>query len=416
MRIAYLLSEYPHIRHAYLMREIRGLRDLGMELQVVAVRPDPRRPEQQTAAEREEQAHTHYVLGAGRWKLAWAHVRTLFTRPRGYLRGIASTLQYGRFHPVRTFYAWIYLTEALAAGWWIQDQQLSHVHTHYASTLAWLMARVFGLPVSMTIHGSGEFDDPEGFRLLEKVEIAQFVRAISFFGRSQIMRAVPYSEWGKIELCRLGVDPAEFGARPFRVDPHPFELLCVGGMARPRAFETLIQAVAVLARQKRNVVLRLVGDGLERPALEQLADSLGLADCIVFEGWQSQNQLPSFYERADAFVLSTFAEGIPVVLMEAMAMEIPCIATQVAGIPELVRDGIDGLLVAPSDEHGLAGAVTRLMDDPKLRLDLGRAARAHILKDYDLRRNLQALSAIFRRRFGGVAADTSELKPNHSGV
>jgi colanic acid/amylovoran biosynthesis glycosyltransferase len=398
MRIAYLLSQYPHIRHAYLLREIRGLRDLGIELEVIAVRPDTRPSERQTPQEREEQAHTHYILGGANWTLAWAHIHTCLTRPIGYARGLLGALRYGRFQPARTFYGLIYLTEALAAGRWIRSRNLSHVHTHYASTLTWLIVMVFDLPVSVTIHGSGEFDDPEGFRLRDKVEAAQFVRVISFFGRSQIMRAVPAGEWRKIEICRLGVDPAEFPARPFRRDPEPFELLCVGGMARPRAFETLIQAVALLAAQERKVILRLVGDGPERPALEQLAVSLGVSRCVIFEGWQGQNELRRFYEHADAFVLSSFAEGIPVVLMEAMAMEIPCIANYIAGIPELLRDGIDGLLVPASDEKGLAGAIARLMDDPELRLRLGRASRTHVLEDYNLPRNIEALGAIFRRR------------------
>jgi len=110
---------------------------------------------------------------------------------------------------------------------------------------------------------------------------------------------------------------------------------------------------------------------------------------------------PRGFEHADAFVLSSFAEGIPVVLMEAMAMEIPCIANYIAGIPELLRDGIDGLLVPASDEKGLAGAIARLMDDPELRLRLGRASRTHVLEDYNLPHNILALDAIFRRRVGG---------------
>lgn len=401
MRIGYLVSEYPHIRHAYLLREIRGLRKLGWEPDVIALRPDRRPQAQYTREESEEFASTTYILRLGGARIVWAHLHTLLTCAPGYASGLASALRYGRFHPRRTVYGLFYFAEAVAAGWLVRRRKLKHLHTHYASTLAWMMARVFGIPVSMTIHGSGEFDDPEGFRLREKVEISKFVCAISYFGRSQIMRATSGEQWSKIEICRLGVDPAEFAPRPFRPEPRPFELLCVGGMARPRAFHVVVGALAQLRGEGRDAILRLVGDGPDRPALERLARELGAADRVVFEGWKNHAQLRSIYQSADVFVFSSFAEGIPVVLMEAMAMEIPCVASRITGIPELIRDGVDGLLTAASDEREMARAIARLMDDAPFRRRLGQAARAHIVEEYNLPRNIQALAGIFRRRLEG---------------
>jgi glycosyltransferase involved in cell wall biosynthesis len=173
-------------------------------------------------------------------------------------------------------------------------------------------------------------------------------------------------------------------------------------MAPPRTFEVLIGALAELRGAGRDVVLRLVGDGPLRVSLERTAAELGLRDHVIFEGWKTQDQLRTLYCQADVFVFSSLAEGIPVVLMEAMAQGIPCVATRITGIPELIRDGLDGLLVETLDEQGTARAVARLMEDADLRRRMGLAAREHVLEEYNLQRNLVALAAIFSRRVGDV--------------
>lgn len=395
-RLAYLLSEYPHIRHAYLLREIRGLRKLGLTVDTVAVRPDDRTPDQCTRDETEERASTFYILNAGMGGILSAHLKTFFSRPAAWCAGLARALSYGDFHPRRTLYAVYYFIEAVVAGCWITERGISHVHTHYASTVAWIMARVFPLEISMSIHGSGEFDDPRGFRLSEKIDASKFVRAISYFGQSQIMRAVPYEQWSKIEICRLGIDPALFPPRPFRDGSSPFEFLCVGGMANPRAFQIILQALSMTGSP--DAILRLVGDGPDRPLLERLARELGIANRVIFEGWKHQDLLRHIYARSDAFVFSSFAEGIPVVLMEAMAMSIPCVAPRISGIPELIRDGLDGLLFAASDAGELSISMTRLIQDSALCRSLGESAHARILELYDLNQNIADLAGIFERR------------------
>ncbi|MGA8029862.1 MAG: hypothetical protein WB992_22185 [Bryobacteraceae bacterium] len=289
MRLGYLVSQYPFVRHAYLLREIRQLRQLGWDINVIAIRPDDRDATELTAEEREEAASTHYLLGNSTARLLVLQLRTLLKHPAGYFRGLYRAISYGRFQPVRTLYALAYFAEAIAAGVWLEANRIAHVHTHYASTVAWLLSAMFPISISMTIHGSAEFDDPTGFRLRDKVAASQFVTAISYFGRSQIIRAVPYDQWNKVEVCPLGLDPEAFALREFRRNPEPFELLSVGGMASPRAFHVLIQSAAILAHGGRRVMLRLVGDGPDRPVLERLAAELGVADIVVFEGWKNQD-------------------------------------------------------------------------------------------------------------------------------
>lgn len=401
MRIAYLLSDYPHIRHAYLLREIRGLRELGLEIDVVALRAETRTGGTYTKEEREEIQGTSYILQVGAARILEAHLRTLTTRPRGYFRGVRRALRYGRLRPIRTLYALIYFVEAVIAGNILEQRGILHAHTHYLSTQAWMMSEIFGLAISMTLHGSGEFVDPQSFFLREKLAASSFAIAISEFGRSQILQSAPPGTAAKVEVCRLGVDPNFFTERPFRPDSRPFQLLSIGGMAPPRTFDVLIRALAELRSAGRDVVLRLVGDGPLRASLERMAAEHGLQDRVIFEGWKTQGELRPFYCQADVFVFSSLAEGIPVVLMEAMAQGIPCVASRITGIPELIRDGLDGFLVGTLDAKETARAVMRLMEDADLRRRMSLAARRHLVEEYNLPKNLEALAEIFRRRVGG---------------
>ncbi len=165
----------------------------------------------------------------------------------------------------------------------------------------------------------------------------------------------------------------------------------------------LLNVAARLLSANRRIHVRYVGDGPDRAALEKGAQELGIAGSVTFEGSVNQDRIRTFYEVADVFVLPSFAEGIPVVLMEAMAMEIPCIATWITGIPELIRNGVDGLLVAPSNESALAAAVTRFMDDADLRLRIGKAGRERILEAYNLKPSVKRLAEVFQRHLGAPA-------------
>jgi colanic acid/amylovoran biosynthesis glycosyltransferase len=194
------------------------------------------------------------------------------------------------------------------------------------------------------------------------------------------------------------VDPSLFLPRPAKPASDFSEILCVGRLTQAKGQHVLIDAVDQLARQGRRVRLRLVGDGPDGPSLRERARRLENPNIVVFEGAVNQDHIRGLYEAADIFCLPSLAEGIPVVLMEAMAMELPCVTTHITGIPELICSGTEGLLVAPSDLEGLFSALETLMDDVVLRERLGRSGRARILKDYDLGRNVEQLATIFADR------------------
>lgn len=400
LRFAYLVSQFPAVNHTYLLREIRGLRAAGIELHVASI-SSPDRSEL-SPEEQDEASRTRYIKAQGIPGALRAHLATLFSRPAGYLRGLLFPLRAGRGHWRSTLNWFFYFIEAVMVGHWMMRNGLDHLHIHFSSSVGLIAGKVFPITISVSIHGFGEIEaDPVGFLLEQKIAASLFVRAISKHGRSQMMRLCPQRDWEKIEYAPLGVDPSEFrpGVRPAG---SPFELLCAGRLSPEKGQYVLIAALDRLVRESRDVRLHLVGDGPDRPGLERDVISRGLEARVVFHGWMDQVELRRLYEAAGALVLPSFAEGLPVVLMEAMAMEAPCIATNITGIPELIGDGVEGLLVAPSDDRELAAAIARLMDDPDLRGRIGAAARERVLREYDLALNTRRLADLFARRLAAA--------------
>jgi colanic acid/amylovoran biosynthesis glycosyltransferase len=398
MKVGYLLSQYPTIGHTYLLRELRGLRDLGWDIPTVSIRLPDRKNEAMSEIEREEVARTFYVLRGGVAALVFDQLRVLFTRPARYLSGFVFAIRLGGFDLRKCFYQMVYFAEAVRAGRWLMSRGVGHFHSHFSTTVALLISKVFPLTFSATIHGPEEFVDPAGFYLKQKIEAASFVCAISCFARSQMAQLVPYEKWDRFEVSPLGIDPLAYEPGPFRESPEAYEIVSVGRLTPFKAHHILLESVHRLIADGRNVRLRLVGDGVDRASLERRIRELGLSDRVIVEGWKSQDEVFEIYRNTDIFALASSAEGVPVVLMEAMAMQIPCVATRITGVPELIRDGIDGLLVTPSDPEELAIAIARLLDDSSLRRRLAEAGRVRVQQKYNLAPNVAFLSEIFLRR------------------
>ncbi len=400
-KIGYLVGQYPAVNHTYVLSEIRELRRLGIDVEVASISPPDRPVDALSPEEAEEARRTVCIKALGIGGAVRAHAATVVRRPVRYLQALMFPLRAGRGDWRRTL-SWIaYFVEAVMAGRWMEKNRLDHIHVHFSGAVGLLTTKVFPVSMSLSVHGFGElYLDPIGNRLADQVAASTFVRTVSKHGRSQLMRLCPYRDWDKFEHCPLGVDTSDFRPRPFRASPSPFTVVSVGRLAPEKGQRVLVTAIARLAHQGRNVRLHLVGDGPDRARLEREAAAYGVSERVVFEGWMDQHRLRSIYSQADAAALSSFVEGIPVVLMEAMAMEIPCIATNITGIPELIRNGTDGILVAPSDDEDLARAIASLMDDPGLRRMLGIAARQRVVESYDLRQNARRFAALLAGRLG----------------
>jgi colanic acid/amylovoran biosynthesis glycosyltransferase len=398
MKIGYLLSQYPTIGHTYLLRELHGLRELGWDIPTVSIRAPDRPIEDMPADEREEAVRTFYVLQGGAAAFVADQLAVLCRHPARYLGGVVYAIQLAGVDLRKCLYSAIYFAEAVRAGRWLMSRGVTHFHSHFSTTVALLITKVFPLTFSTTIHGPEEFVDPAGFYLPQKIAAASFVCAISGFARSQMAQLVPYEMWDRFEVSPLGIDLSVYEPGPFREAPEPYEIVCVGRLTPFKAQHILLESVRRLLAEGRNVRLRLVGDGPDRVSLEARIRKLGLANRVILEGWKDQDEVRELYRNADIFALASSAEGVPVVLMEAMAMRIPCVATRIAGIPELIRDGIDGLLVTPSGPDELACAIARLLDDSGLRRRLAEAGRMRVREKYQMASNVARLSEIFRRR------------------
>lgn len=403
IRLAYLISQYPTITHTFILREIRGLRERGFDIEVISIRPPDRPWEKLGAVEQAEARMTFCVLRAGVGTILAAHLATLSTRPLRYLASWFYALRLAGLDLRKAVSHTFYFAEAIVVGWRLHRRGLTHVHTHFSSTVALFLTRVFPITFSATIHGSDEFMDPLGFYLREKVAAAKFICAISDYGASQLMKASDPRDWPKLEVNRLGVDTSVFLPRPHRRDPEPIELLSVGSLVPPKGYPILLSAIARLASEGGKAIrLRIVGEGAGRSGLQRMIAARGLESVVTLMGSCGQEQLRELYRETDLFILASFAEGIPVVLMEAMAMEIPCIATWITGIPELIRHGVDGWLVPPGNEQQLADAVTHLLANAELRQALGKSARIRVSEQYELARNVSALARTYERRLAGA--------------
>jgi colanic acid/amylovoran biosynthesis glycosyltransferase len=399
LRLAYLVSQYPAVNHTFILREIRKLRALGCDIQVVSVHGPDRPPEKLGPDELEEYRKTLAIFEAGAAAIVGVHLKTLLSRPGGYFAGLFYAVKLAGWNLWQIFFNLMYFGEAVVAGSWIWKRGMTHVHSHFASTLELFVARVFPITFSATIHGPDEFNDVIGFHMAEKVARSAFLCAISHYARSQLMKASDPVHWHKLDVSPLGVDPTVFVPRPHRENPERFEMLCVGRLAPAKGHHILLEAVARLVREGRTSLrLRLVGDGPARPSLERAIRELGLENHVLLEGSLNQDRVREMYRETDLFTLTSFAEGVPVVLMEAMAMEIPCLSTWITGVPELIRQGVDGWLVAPGDVEQATEALANLIDQPELRKRLGKSGRLRVKEKYDLERNVMNLEKIFRYR------------------
>jgi glycosyltransferase involved in cell wall biosynthesis len=410
-RIAYLISRYPAVSHTFILREVVELRKLGFEIEVASVNSCDRPAEKLAAEERGEMQKTWYIKRQGISGALSALAAVAFSRPVSFLRGAWFALRLGGSDIKRIVLSVFYFVEAVMLGRWMKSRGLTHLHVHFAtpaSSVGLVMTRIFPHTLSIMVHGPDEFYDVPGNCLPQKIAGARFLCTIGFYAKSQLMRIASADQWAKMFVTPLGVDPDLFTPRPFRESPEVFEIICVGRLVPAKGQHVLLDAVARLIRQGKPVRLRIVGDGPDRASLEQSAREKNLGASVVFEGSVNQDRIRDLYAQADVFALASFAEGIPVVLMEAMAMEIPCVTTWITGVPELIRDGVDGLLVPPADIGALADSLARLRDDPALRRRVGAAGRARVIDKYNLRPSVARLGEVFQERlFSGRSTGAS---------
>jgi len=394
--VAYLTGEYPRATDTFIQREIAAVEACGVDVERFGVR---RPGEEHMVGERQrsERERTTYLLESSPTEFASLLLSAACRSPLRFWRAAllaVRTRRLGRRGAARQV---AYFVEAVRLAALMADRGVDHLHNHFADsscTVAMLASELSGIPYSFTIHGPSIFFEPTEWCLGTKVERAAFCAAISNFARSQTSLFTAPSAWPRIRIVHCGVDdPGEIS--PAERTDELCRLLFVGRLDQVKGVVVLFGAVASMIAKGSPVSLTLVGDGPQRAELEARVRSMGIADSVHFAGYCSQEEVQQQLAASDVFVLPSFAEGVPVSLMEAMARSLPVVATNVGGVTELVQDGVNGLVVAPGDADALEAALDRLVTDADLRHRFGRAGHDAVRSDFDSMTEARRLVTLF---------------------
>ncbi|MEC4804029.1 MAG: glycosyltransferase [Jaaginema sp. PMC 1079.18] len=400
MKIAYLVNQYPKVSHSFIRREIRSLEALGIDVLRFSIRSC--QEELVDPGDREELEKTRYILAAGILPLLGSLLQLALTRPVRWVAAFKLACQLGWKSDRGLILHWAYLAEACLLWRWLKNSDVQGIHVHFGtnSAMVALLCQVLGgPPYSFTVHGPEEFDKAPLIALTEKIKRAAFVVAISSFGRSQLYRWCDYSDWSKIKIVRCGVDQSflakEAPAIAFSQTP---EIVCVGRLCEQKGQLLLIEAIAPLAAENRDFQLTLVGDGEMRSQIEDAIARSQLQNHVTITGWASNATVQKHILAARALVLPSFAEGLPVVIMESLALRRPVLTTYVAGIPELVEPGRCGWLIPAGSVTALTAALREVLDcSPEILNTLGTEGAARVAKAHNATTEAAQLAQYFQQ-------------------
>ena len=403
LKLAYLTGEYPKASHTFILREIAALRALGVPVLPVSVR-HPSADNMIGNEEREEEKRTFYVLEAAKnpARLLAAHI-SLLRRPKRWFRALILALKTGRPGFAGRLWQLFYFLEAGVLAQKLTKEDITHLHNHFADSsanVAMITAELADIPFSFTLHGPAELFEPESWHLRTKIARAAHVFCISHFCRSQAMLFSDPDHWSKLRIIHCGIEPARYEDEPAQ-QQDGLRLLFVGRLAAIKGLRVLFESLEAVRKTFPDVTLTLIGDGEERAFAEKEAKRLGH---VTLLGFQSQAGVSEALAKSDALVLPSFAEGVPVVLMEAMAAGKPVIATRVAGVSELVEDGVSGHLVPPGSPEHLTDAIHALAEDADKRLKMGQRGRDVVREDFDVTKEAARILAV-------LSDQSSDIRP-----
>lgn len=408
-KIAYLVNQYPKVSHSFIRREILALEAQGIPVLRFSVRSLAAQLVDE--ADKQELQKTRFILGVGIVGLLKGLLQVAITRPVRFWQALNLMFKVGRKSEQGLLLHTAYLAEACVLLGWLQEAGISHLHAHFgtnSTTVAMLCQALGGPAYSFTVHGPEEFDKVQAIALPEKIRRAAFVVAISHFGQSQLYRWCPVEQWSKIQIVHCGVDQAFLHQPPVAIPETP-QLVCVGRLCEDKGQLLLVQAAKQLLMEGLKFKLVLVGDGELRPQLEALIQREHLQESIQITGWASSTEVRQQILNARTFILPSFAEGLPVVLMEALALGRPVISTYVAGIPELVKPGVSGWLVPPGSIDALVTAMRSALQCSTQELEqMGRCGAALVAQQHDITTEAGKLALLLRASSQPLPDSTSQ--------
>lgn len=400
MKVAYLTSQYPATSHTFIRREVEALRRAGIDVATFSIRK-PSISERNDPENVRAFQSTTYILPPRLSSLLGSHLLCLLQRPIRYLRTLLDAFRHRVPGLSACTYSFIYFAEAMVLADALRRQRIQHLHNHFANPSAivgYLATRYLGIDFSLTLHGISEFDYPAGLLLREKLEHARFVACVSHFGRAQAMRITSPECWSKMRIVRCGIDISRFSSRSDASRNTRLRLLHVGRLSAEKGQAGLISAFAQIRQRGVDAELRILGDGPLEASLKNQVRDLDLVDHCFFLGRQGEEGVLEELRTADAFVIASLMEGLPVVLMEALACQVPVIAPCVAGIPELVVHDETGLLFMPGDWNDLGKQLYLLLSDEARRSRLALAGRQLTRQNFDIDIAVQPLVKCFSNK------------------
>lgn len=407
MRIAYLSTNYPIPSHTFIQGEIAEIERLGIQVLPIALN---RVGEDDVLSDldRREAARTYYLKATAPAEILAGVLRVAARHPLAFSRVLGRALSDApaglRARTIRL----AQFVEGLLVWRHCEEHGASAVHAHFGQAPASVasFAVAFGNAVgrkrwtwSVTIHGWHEFAAEVESGLRAKFASADLVVCVSDFTRAQVLRLTPVEDWAKVALVRCGIDAERFSARPYREPAATPKVVVVARLSPEKGHIVLLEAMRRLRRDGCDVSACFIGEGSFRPELEKAAARIGVADAVTFAGAQPPEAVAATLREADVFCLPSYAEGLPVSIMEAMAVGVPVATTYVSGTPELVVDGETGWIVPAGNVELLANALRSALSSPSRRavVDAGRAA---VAARHDRGRNCAELAAHLRRCHG----------------
>ncbi len=395
--IAYLTGDYPKVSHTFIQREVEAVRASGVKVITCSIRQPPE-SEFKGQEELRARAETFYVIAAAKnpARLLVAHGRAFLLNPAIWAKTLALAFRMRAPGFKALIWQLFYFLEAGVLADHLRRNRVRHLHNHFGNSscsVTVLAAELARVPFSFTEHGPAIFFEVDRWALPEKIARAAFVVAITHFCRSQLMLFSDPKHWGKITIVHCGVDPAAYRRDPGGTGKR---VAFVGRLDPVKGALLLIEAMAIVLKAHPDATLTLAGDGPARAGAEARARALGIEAAVHFAGFMTQGQVADLLATSDMLVLPSFAEGLPVVYMEALASRIPVVASRVAGVQELVEDGVTGFAVPPGDVATLADRMIRLMDDPAAARAMGEAGRKAVEAGFDVRHEGARLADLFQ--------------------
>jgi len=396
-KIAYIMSRFPKISETFILYEMIEQERLGYSVSLYPLLRERQPVSHPEVAAWLQKAHFHPFIS---WPILRANAHFLRRRPLAYVKVLFEVLR-GTFGSRNFFFGAIGIfPKSVRFALEMQQEGIQHIHAHFCNhpaVAALIIHRLTGIPFSFTAHGS---DLHVERRMLDKkVDAAAFAVTISEFNKQVMLQACGAAAAEKIDIIHCGIDPEVFVPAPERQPGQPFTLICVASFEEVKGHKHLVAACEQLQRDGVDFECHLVGDGPTRAAIEQQIAAAGLQQRVIVHGPLPRYRVVELLRRADVKVLPSVPtasgkrEGIPVVLMEAMACGLPVVSSRLSGIPELVQADRTGLLLPPGDVPALVQALQTLAADPALRRRLGQAGRERVLREFNLRRNTQVLAA-----------------------